>query len=211
MCGGNLELIPCSRVGHVFRKRRPYTAPDGKDTMLYNSLRVAHVWMDDYKEYFIKNQKAGNENYGDVSSRIELRKKLKCHDFDWYIKNVYPELILPSDDETRLKKKWAALQQDQFQPWHSRKRNYVSSFQLRLSNSSLCVQSQKDTKTKGSKLLLKPCIRSKNQIWYETDKSEFVLAQLLCLQANTDFPVLYKCHEMAGDQEWNHKGEVSIC
>ncbi|KAI4465254.1 n-acetylgalactosaminyltransferase [Holotrichia oblita] len=49
MCGGKLELIPCSRVGHVFRQRRPYGAPDGQDTMLYNSLRVAHVWMDDYK------------------------------------------------------------------------------------------------------------------------------------------------------------------
>lgn len=49
MCGGQLELMPCSRVGHVFRKRRPYGSPDGKDTMLYNSLRVAHVWLDDYK------------------------------------------------------------------------------------------------------------------------------------------------------------------
>lgn len=48
MCGGNLALIPCSRVGHVFRKARPYGSPDGKDTMLRNSLRVAHVWMDDH-------------------------------------------------------------------------------------------------------------------------------------------------------------------
>ena len=52
MCGGSLEIIPCSRVGHVFRHRRPYGSPTGDDTMLYNSLRVAHVWMDEFKVYF---------------------------------------------------------------------------------------------------------------------------------------------------------------
>lgn len=208
MCGGKLELIPCSRVGHVFRQRRPYGAPDGQDTMLYNSLRVAHVWMDDYKKYFIKQRKPPIDyNYGDVSSRAELRKSLKCHDFDWYLKNVYPEMILPSDDNEKLKKKWAALEQDKFQPWHSRKRDYVSQFQIRLTNSSLCIQSNKDIKSKGSSLVLKSCMRSKHQVWFETDKREFVLAQLLCMQSNSPKPILYKCHEMGADQEWNHKGE----
>ncbi|CAG0878994.1 unnamed protein product [Darwinula stevensoni] len=46
---GRLVIVPCSRVGHVFRGRRPYGSPDGTDTMLKNSLRVAHVWMDEYK------------------------------------------------------------------------------------------------------------------------------------------------------------------
>ena len=48
MCGGRLDIIPCSRVGHVFRRRRPYGSPNGEDTMTYNSLRAAHVWLDDY-------------------------------------------------------------------------------------------------------------------------------------------------------------------
>lgn len=207
MCGGSLELIPCSRVGHIFRHRRPYGSPDGQDTMLHNSLRVAHVWMDDYKDYFLsQNKQAKDIDFGDITSRIQLRKELKCQDFDWYLKNIYPELALPSDDQERLKKKWSALEQDKFQPWHSRKRNYIDQFQIRLTNSSLCVQSVKDVKTKGSSLVLRPCIKGKNQLWYETDKNELVLARLLCLQASKPNPILYKCHELGADQVWKHKG-----
>lgn len=48
MCGGSLELIPCSRVGHVFRKRRPYALGEKEDFMVHNSMRMARVWMDEY-------------------------------------------------------------------------------------------------------------------------------------------------------------------
>lgn len=47
-------------------------------------------------------------------------------------------------------------------------------------------------------------------MWYETDKHELVLGQMLCLEGNTRVPKLGKCHEMGGNQEWRHKGTVSI-
>lgn len=37
------------------------------------------------------------ENYGNISDRLLLREKLKCHSFDWYLKNIYPELHVPED------------------------------------------------------------------------------------------------------------------
>ena len=47
MCGGWIEIIPCSRVGHVFRSWTPYKL----DTVAIqrNNARVAQVWMDRFK------------------------------------------------------------------------------------------------------------------------------------------------------------------
>ncbi|XP_075386665.1 polypeptide N-acetylgalactosaminyltransferase 16 [Tenrec ecaudatus] len=100
MCGGSLEIVPCSRVGHVFRKRHPYNFPEGNAlTYIRNTKRTAEVWMDEYKQYYYEARPSAiGKAFGSVATRIEQRKKMNCKSFRWYLENVYPELTVPEKE-----------------------------------------------------------------------------------------------------------------
>ncbi|XP_049882421.1 polypeptide N-acetylgalactosaminyltransferase 1-like [Pectinophora gossypiella] len=99
-CGGTLEVVPCSRVGHVFRSFHPYGLPASSDTFGINTARMAEVWMDDYKELFYLHRPdlRNSRKVGDVSSRQRLRAQLQCNSFEWYLRHVYPEKFIPVRD-----------------------------------------------------------------------------------------------------------------
>ena len=91
-----MEIVPCSRVGHVFRSRFPYKFPGGYREVTVNLARVVHVWMDDYKKFvFVKRLDLKTVDHGDLTPRLELRKRLKCKSFKWYLDNIYPEQQIP--------------------------------------------------------------------------------------------------------------------
>lgn len=97
-CGGSLETIPCSRVGHIFRSFHPYSFPGNKDTHGINTARAVEVWMDDYKSIFYMHRPdLQSIDIGDLNSRIKLRRDLKCKSFQWYLDEVIPEKFIPTD------------------------------------------------------------------------------------------------------------------
>lgn len=86
MCGGNIQVTPCSRVGHVFRYRRPYKNPARRDSDSRNNMRTILVWIDEphYRvryRYSIKESKEANFGIAEFYSNqlaASKRKRYRC-------------------------------------------------------------------------------------------------------------------------------------
>ncbi|EZG57967.1 putative polypeptide N-acetylgalactosaminyltransferase [Gregarina niphandrodes] len=105
-CGGQLLNVPCSRVGHVFRtaeywKGQVYKVP--MEEILRNKRRTAMVWLDEYFEIF--NIVSGNlpkgMDVGDLSMVWEVRKRLDCKPFKWFLDNVAVDVWVPNLETAR--------------------------------------------------------------------------------------------------------------
>lgn len=200
MCGGRLLIIPCSRVGHIFRKRRPYGSPGGQDTMAHNSLRLAHVWMDEYKEqFFALRPELRTRSYGDIDERVSLRKQLNCKSFKWYLDNIYPEMQVTGPN---------AKAQPVFVNRGFKRPNVLQRGLLRHLGTGKCLVAQSQPSHKGGLVVVKECDPlSSNQMWIYNEDHELILANLLCLDMpetrSSDPPRLMKCHGSGGSQQWS--------
>ncbi|NXJ64932.1 GLT15 acetylgalactosaminyltransferase, partial [Rostratula benghalensis] len=101
LCGGSVEVIPCSRVGHVYRDHFPH-AFSYEDAIVRNKIRIAETWLGTFKENFYKHDTVAFliskvRTCPDCSERLQLQKRLGCRNFQWFVSNVYPELSQPED------------------------------------------------------------------------------------------------------------------
>ena len=58
---------------------------------------MARTWLDQYEilyNFTLKNSELKEECWGEPSKIREVRKKLQCKNFEWYLSNVYPELMV---------------------------------------------------------------------------------------------------------------------
>jgi polypeptide N-acetylgalactosaminyltransferase len=96
-CGGVVEWVPCSHVAHIYRGPRTESVhpPDGNPHQAsINHMRLAEVWMDEYKEYYyIREPQIRKLDFGDISAQVALREKLQCKPFKFFMEKVAYDLV----------------------------------------------------------------------------------------------------------------------
>lgn len=94
LCGGQILLVPCSIVGHVFRRHNEYRQKKGIDFITHNFKRIAEVWLDDYKECLYKREpeKYAKIDYGNVEKQKLIRQNLNCKPFKYFLDHLMPDM-----------------------------------------------------------------------------------------------------------------------
>ncbi|XP_071961419.1 polypeptide N-acetylgalactosaminyltransferase 1-like isoform X6 [Antedon mediterranea] len=178
MCGGTLEFVPCSHVGHVFRKKSPYHFPPGTNYVNKNNRRLAEVWLDEYKNFYYRiAPSVAKTDPGDLTERHNLRKSLNCKSFKWYLENVYPESSWPV--------------------------NFFSMGEIRNVETNQCLDTMmRDT---GHKVGLYACHgQGGNQIWAFTKNFELKHDDSCLDVAHTGPVMMLSCHQQGGNQKWSY-------
>ncbi|XP_057294037.1 polypeptide N-acetylgalactosaminyltransferase 13-like isoform X2 [Hydractinia symbiolongicarpus] len=183
MCGGSIEMLPCSRVGHVFRPRFPYSFPNRRgsdgDVVSRNLMRVADVWMDDYAKHFYNIRfDLKRKRHDDVSERKTIRDRLQCKSFKWYLENVYPELEIPDD-------------------------NYLAAGEVRNPETGVCL----DTlgKQEGSPLGLYVCHGQGGNQYFTLNSKGELKSEDNCLDYNGHDLYIRDCDSLGLNQKWSYE------
>jgi polypeptide N-acetylgalactosaminyltransferase len=193
-CGGRMVDVPCSHVGHIYRKFAPFPNPGIGDFIGRNYKRVAEVWMDEYKEHIYKRRPHYRKiDAGDLSKQRALRERLKCKSFKWFMENV-------AFDQP---KKYPAVEPA-----------LGASGEIRNSAADMCI----DTRFKGAneRFELEPCVKDDPKGNMGEQNFEFTWRKDIrprrrnfCFDVSKSFDhapvVLFGCHGMQGNQHWKYR------
>ncbi|XP_047199512.1 polypeptide N-acetylgalactosaminyltransferase 10 [Hippoglossus stenolepis] len=201
MCGGRMEDIPCSRVGHIYRKYVPYKVPGGV-SLAKNLKRVAEVWMDEYAEYIYQRRPEYRHlSAGDMTVQKELRNRLNCKNFKWFMSEVawdLPKHYPPVEPPAAA---WG---------------------EIRNVGSGMCMESKHFVS--GSPVRMESCIKGRGEVswshgqvftfgWREDIRvGDPMHTKKVCFDAvSHNSPVtLYDCHGMKGNQLWRYRKDKSL-
>ncbi|KAE8287745.1 Polypeptide N-acetylgalactosaminyltransferase 10 [Larimichthys crocea] len=201
MCGGRMEDIPCSRVGHIYRKYVPYKVPGGI-SLAKNLKRVAEVWMDEYAEYvYQRRPEYRHLSAGDMTAQKELRNRLNCKNFKWFMSQVawdLPKHYPPVEPPAAA---WG---------------------EIRNVGSGMCMEIKHFVS--GSPIRLESCVKGRGEVgwshgqvltfgWREDIRvGDPMHTRKVCFDAvSHNSPVtLYDCHGMKGNQLWRYRKDTSL-
>lgn len=79
---------------HLERRKKPYPILGGLyHSININTVRVVDVWLDEYKKIYYAIHPDMLQYRSEATERMELRKKLGCKSFIWYLEHIFPESV----------------------------------------------------------------------------------------------------------------------
>ncbi|XP_052046070.1 polypeptide N-acetylgalactosaminyltransferase 15 [Apodemus sylvaticus] len=176
LCGGSVEILPCSRVGYIYQSQEASSGTD-PEVILRNKIRIAETWLSSFKETFYRHIPEAfalsKVVKPDCTERLKLQRRLGCRTFHWFLANVYPELY-PSEHRPRFSGK------------------------LHNNGFGLCADCQAEGDILGCPVTLAPCSNSRQQQNLEhTSRKEILLGspQRLCFDVRGEQVTLQTCRE----------------
>ncbi|XP_037858838.2 polypeptide N-acetylgalactosaminyltransferase 15 [Chlorocebus sabaeus] len=176
LCGGSVEILPCSRVGHIYGNQDA-PSPVDQEATLRNKVRIAETWLGSFKETFYRHNpeafSLSKVEKPDCMERLQLQRRLSCRTFHWFLANVYPELY-PSEPRPRFSGK------------------------LHNTGLGLCADCQAEGNLLDCPMVLAPCSDSRQQQYLQhTSRKEihFGRPQHLCFTIRQEQVILQNCTE----------------
>lgn len=198
-CGGSMVDAPCSRVGHIYKKFSPNPNPGIGDFVGKNMRRVAEVWMDEYAHYIYKRRPHYHRiDPGDLSAQREIRTRLKCKPFKWFIEEVAFDLVRKYPPVEPPDFAWGQISSEVF------KNHY-------------CIDME-NKQPDGKPLRLQPCLKPGAKKLRDQHEQEFRFTfekdisskkRKMCLDvsdAGSKPPIrVFSCHGTQGNQLWRYE------
>ncbi|XP_070509541.1 N-acetylgalactosaminyltransferase 4-like [Chironomus tepperi] len=97
LCSGGIFTVPCSRIVHLSKQFSAYRdTGDKSDFVGRNLKRVAEVWLDDYKQYFYRNEpeRYSKIDAGNLTEQFKRKEMLKCKPFKYFLDEIAPEMLM---------------------------------------------------------------------------------------------------------------------
>ncbi|KFB51139.1 AGAP012253-PA-like protein [Anopheles sinensis] len=180
MCGGKMVTVPCSRVAHIQKAGHPYLSKESKDVVRANSIRMAEVWMDEFKGIIFDIYGIPHyleEEFGSVATRKAVREGAKCEKFQYYLENAFPEMHNPL---------------------------VPGAFRGEVHNGALGNTSCLTYRRNDMFLGMAPCDGlQKTQYWTHNYYQE-LNSYRNCIDAVSSKVEVYQCHRSRGNQAWKY-------